>query len=165
VVELIERAEIGLQGSGINALIGQRVAAGMWGWTLKPILASSPARASSLAKPDGVNDHNARNTSLLTTFSGLVRAADLIGQLADINYLRKQPALFNEFRETGTSEKLGYKSVEDLRVDYPHFFWKMVRPYIGALRYLQITQEGKQWASNLYANVFSMEHRGQTPGP
>ena len=99
-------------------------------------------------------------------FPGLVRAADLIGQLADINYLRKQPALFNEFRETGTSEKLGYKSVEDLRVDYPHFFWKMVRPYIGdALRYLQITQEGKQWASNLYAKVFSMEHRGQTPGP
>ena len=46
------------------------------------------------------------------------------------------------------------------------FFWKMVRPYIGdALRYLQISQEGKQWASNLYANVFSMEHRGQTPGP
>jgi len=90
-------------------------------------------------------------------FPGLVRAADLIGQLTDINYLRKQPALFNEFRETGTSEKLGYKSVEDLRVDYPHFFWKM--------RYLQIIQEGKQWASNLYANVFSMEHRGQTPGP
>jgi len=87
----------------------------------------------------------------------LVRAADLIGRLTDINYLRKQPALFNEFRETGTSEKLGYKSVEDLRVDYPHFFWKM--------RYLQIIQEGKQWASNLYANVFSMEHRGQTPGP
>jgi hypothetical protein len=25
--------------------------------------------------------------------------------------------------------------------------------------------EGKQWTSNLYANVFSMEHRGQTPGP
>ena len=40
-------------------------------------------------------------------FPGLVRAADLIGQLADINYLRKQPALFNEFRETGMSDKLG----------------------------------------------------------
>jgi hypothetical protein len=37
-------------------------------------------------------------------YPGLVRAADLIGQLADINYLRKQPALFNEFRETGASE-------------------------------------------------------------
>ena len=42
-------------------------------------------------------------------FLGLVRAADLMGQLADINYLRKQPALFNEFRETGASEKLGFQ--------------------------------------------------------
>ena len=37
-------------------------------------------------------------------FPGLLRAADLIGQLADINYLRKTAALFNEFRETGTSK-------------------------------------------------------------
>src|SRR6476620_9277927 len=52
--------EIGLQCSGIDALIGQRVAAGMpWGWTLNPILASSPARASSLAKPDVCMDHHA----------------------------------------------------------------------------------------------------------
>jgi hypothetical protein len=95
---------------------------------------------------------------------GLVRAADLIGQLADINYLRKQPALFNEFRETGTSEKLGYKSVADLRDSYPDFFWQKVRPYIGdALRYLRITQEGQQWVANLYANVFSMEHRALAP--
>jgi hypothetical protein len=97
-------------------------------------------------------------------FPGLVRAADLIGQLADINYLRKQPALFNEFRETGTSEKLGYKSVADLRDNYPDFFWRTVRPWIGdALRYLRITQEGKQWVANLYANVFSMEHRSVAP--
>jgi hypothetical protein len=97
-------------------------------------------------------------------FPGLVRAADLIGQLADINYLRKQPALFNEFRETGMSDKLGYKTVADLRDSYPDFFWKTVRPYIGeALRYLRITQEGKQWVANLYANVFSMEHRTLAP--
>src|SRR6478752_7555930 len=44
-------------------------------------------------------------------FPGLVRAADLIGQLADINYLRKQTALFEEFRETGMSNKLKYNSV------------------------------------------------------
>jgi hypothetical protein len=99
-------------------------------------------------------------------FPGLVRAADLIGQLADINYLRKQPASFNEFRETGASEKLGYKSVADLRDNYPDFFWQKVRPYIGdALRYLRITQEGKQWVANLYANVFSMEHRSLAPIP
>ena len=95
-------------------------------------------------------------------FPGLVRAADLIGQLADINYLRKQTALFDEFRETGMSNKLGYNSVEDLRANYPDFFWKTVRPYIGdALRYLRVTQEGQQWIANLYANVFSIEHRNQ----
>ena len=94
-------------------------------------------------------------------FPGLVRAADLIGQLADINYLRKQAALFNEFRETGMSNKLKYNSVADLRANYPDFFWKTVRPYIGdALRYLRVTQEGQQWIANLYANVFAMEHRG-----
>ncbi len=95
-------------------------------------------------------------------FPGLLRAADLIGQLADINYLRKTAALFNEFRETGMNNKLKYNSAADLRANYPDFFWKTVRPYIvDALRYLRVTQEGQQWIANLYANVFSMEHRGQ----
>jgi hypothetical protein len=75
---------------------------------------------------------------------------------------RQQAALFNEFRETGMSNKLKYNSVADLRANYPDFFWKTVRPYIGdALRYLRVTQEGQQWIANLYANVFSIEHRGQ----
>ncbi len=92
-------------------------------------------------------------------FPGLLRAADLIGQLADINYLRKTSALFNEFRETGISEALKYKSAADVRANYPQFFWQVVRPYIDdALRYLQVTQDGKLWIATLYANVFSMEH-------
>ncbi len=92
-------------------------------------------------------------------FPGLLRAADLIGQLADINYLRKTSALFSEFRETGASKALNYNSAADLRANYPHFFWNEVRPYIeDALRYLRVTQEGKQWIANLYANVFSTEH-------
>jgi hypothetical protein len=95
-------------------------------------------------------------------FPGLLRAANLIGQLADINYLRRQPALFNEFRETGMSNRLNYNGVADLRANYPDFFWTKVRPYIGdGLRYLRITQEGQQWIANLYAHVFSVEHRGQ----
>ena len=93
-------------------------------------------------------------------YPGLVRAADLIGQLADVNYLRKIPALFAEFRETGINEKLGYRDPEDLRRAYPNFFWNAVQPYIGdALNYLRITQEGKLWVANLYAHVFSEEHR------
>ena len=94
-------------------------------------------------------------------YPGLVRAADLIGQLADVNYLRKIPSLFSEFCETGTAEKLGYRSSAELRAAYPSFFWKSVRPFItDGLRYLRVTQEGKEWIANLYAHVFSEEHRG-----
>ena len=83
--------------------------------------------------------------------------------MADINYPRKTSALFTEFRETGVSEKLGYQTAEDLRSAYPTFFWSAVHPYIGdALRYLRVTQEGKQWIANLYAHVFSEEHREAT---
>jgi hypothetical protein len=83
----------------------------------------------------------------------------LIGQLADVNYPRKIPALFAEFNEIGTNEKLGYHSPADLRAKYPEFFWTAVSPYIGdGLRYLSVTQEGKLWISNLYSHVFSQEH-------
>jgi hypothetical protein len=40
-------------------------------------------------------------------------------------------------------------------------FWQMVQPYIvDGLRYLRVTQEGRQWVANLYANVFFTEHWG-----
>ncbi len=93
-------------------------------------------------------------------YPGLLRAADLIGQMADIDYLRKCSALFQEFRETGAADKLGYATADDLRTAYPRFFWHGVRPYIGdALGYLRVTQEGKVWINNLYANVFVQEHQ------
>ena len=99
-------------------------------------------------------------------YPGLLRAADLIGQLADVNYLRKTPALFAEFRETGINEKLGFRNPEDLRSAYPRFFWNKVKPYIGdASDYLRVTQEGKFWIANLYAHVFSEEHRSALRTP
>lgn len=97
-----------------------------------------------------------------STFSypGLVRAADLIGQLADPHYLRKLPALFYEFQETGINEQLGYHSAYDLRTSYPLFYWGSVSRYIqDALHYLRVTQEGKQWIANLYSHVFASEHK------
>ena len=94
-------------------------------------------------------------------YPGLIRAADLIGQMADTNYIRKIPALFTEFSETGAAEKLGYKSPADLRKAYPGFFWHVVKPYItDAMRCLRVTQEGKQWLANLYSHVFAEEHSG-----
>lgn len=92
-------------------------------------------------------------------FPGLVRASDLIGQLSDLRYLRKIPALFYEFEETGVNKALGYRSPGDLRRNYPQFYWKGVYPYVqDALRYLSLTQQGQQIAANLFANVFMIEH-------
>ena len=92
-------------------------------------------------------------------YPGLVRAADFIGQLGDPNRPRKSPALFFEFEEIGKNEELGYKRPGDLHDSYAKFYWDVVSPYIQeALRYLRVTQEGKQWIANLYANVFGAEH-------
>ena len=94
-----------------------------------------------------------------TNYPGLIRAADLIGQLSDLRYLHKISALFYEFEETGMNKNLGYKTPGDLRRNYPNFYWNVVYPYIQpALYYLDLTLEGKQILANLYANVFRVEH-------
>jgi hypothetical protein len=100
----------------------------------------------------------------------LVRAADLIGQMADPYYHRKIAALYHEFVETGIAAELGYTTPFDLVDRYPEFFWKNVEPLIpDALRFLELTIEGKQWVANLYNNIFQSEHQksfiGPFPGP
>ncbi|MCA9970433.1 MAG: hypothetical protein KC425_09475 [Anaerolineales bacterium] len=92
-------------------------------------------------------------------YRGLVRAADFIGQLGDPNYLRKLPALFYEFEETGMNQKLGYRNHGDMRRGYAGFYWQEVRPFIqDALHYLRITHAGKQWIAQLHSHVFDVEH-------
>ncbi len=94
-------------------------------------------------------------------FSGLTRAADFIGQLADPGHLRKMPALFYEFEETGANRQTGYRNPGDMRSKYARFFWDTVHPYIAeAIGYLQLTQEGKQWIANLHSHIFAVEHAG-----
>ena len=98
--------------------------------------------------------------------SGSRPAADLIGQLADPNHLRKQTALFYEFLETGAVQRLGFTSAADLERRLSQFFWEQVEPYIGeALRYLELTHEGRQRITDLYAQVFTIEHARWRMGP
>jgi hypothetical protein len=74
-----------------------------------------------------------------------LRAADLIGQLADINYLRKTSALFSEFRETGISTKLNFNSAADLRANYPHFSGR----WYGLILWMPcVTFESRKRANN-----------------
>jgi len=100
-----------------------------------------------------------------TDYPALLRASDLIGQLADLNYMRKVSGLFAEFEETGMNKKLGYTSSAALRAAYPKFFWSVVSPYVSdALSYLRMTQEGKLWVANLYSHIFAEEHNLPTLG-
>lgn len=102
------------------------------------------------------DDEAHRDTSGL---GGLLRAADLIGQLGDPNYLRKIPALFYEFVETGAAERVGYTSPGQMRRKFSQFYWNMVLPYVkDAMRYLRVTQDGKLWVGRLHSHVFDTEH-------
>ena len=92
-------------------------------------------------------------------YAGLLRGADLIGQLADPDYLRKLPALFHEFEETGANKFTGYKNVQDIHEGYPNFYWNMVhRHIVPSIEYLRVTREGRLWEASLYANIFAEEH-------
>ena len=96
----------------------------------------------------------------------LVRAADLIGQIADPFYHRKINGLYHEFNESGFAESLGYSNPMDLMEQFPNFFWSQVQPLIGpALRHLEQTMEGKQWVAQLYNHVFQVDHRASCLGP
>lgn len=100
------------------------------------------------------------------TLPALVRAADLIGQMADPFYHRKINGLYHEFVETGLASKLGYSSAMDLMEQFPEFFWSQVQPLIGpALAHLEQTMEGKQWVAQLYNHIFQAEHRTSCLGP
>jgi hypothetical protein len=98
--------------------------------------------------------------------ASIVRAADLIGQLGDPNYLRKANALYHEFEEVGINRQLGYDSPADIVHRYPQFYWNSVAPHIQTeIRYLNMTSKGRQWIANLYGNVFRAEREISLSGP
>lgn len=106
------------------------------------------------------------NDSLMEEEGLLLRAADLIGQLGDPNYLRKSNALFYEFEETGLNKQLGYATPADIVYQYPRFYWDNVAPQIeAAIRFLNVTSRGRQWIASLHGNVFRAEREMHLSGP
>ena len=96
----------------------------------------------------------------------LLRAADLIGQLGDPHYLKKANALYYEFEEIGLNEQLGFKTPADLVEKYPQLFWETISPQIQlAVKFLNITSNGRRWIASLYSNVFRAERELSLSGP
>lgn len=121
------------------------------------------ARAIELTRFPVPNDDDHAETD---TEAGLVRSADLIGQLADPRHPQKLHALFYEFSETGVAAQLGLTSPADLVETYPQFFWNAVEPFVGdAINYLNLTSEGRQWIANLHNHLFAVEHKRLPAGP
>ena len=88
----------------------------------------------------------------------LLRAADLIGQLGDPRYLYKANALYCEFEEIGLNRQLAYESPADVVDLYPQFYWNNVSRHVQtAIRYLSVTESGRQWIANLYSNIYRAE--------
>jgi hypothetical protein len=97
-------------------------------------------------------------------YPGLVRGADLIGQLSDPRYLYKLAAVFYEFEEIGFNESTGYLRPGDLLWSYPRFFENSVAPYIaGPLTCLKATEEGREIITQLYANLDEARQQEITP--
>lgn len=87
-------------------------------------------------------------------YPGLVRGADLIGQLSDPRYLHKLAAVFYEFEEIGFNSNTGYQKPGDLLNAYPSFFEKNVAPFIPeSVRYLEQTKDGREILASLYRNL------------
>jgi hypothetical protein len=101
----------------------------------------------------------ATDSTVGSDWPGLVRGADLIGQLADPDYIRKLPALFHEFEETGANQRLGHKTPDDLREQYPSFYWNFVSVHVqNSIDYLKVTRMGRKWLASLRATIFAAQH-------
>ena len=106
------------------------------------------------------------NDDLVEEEGLLLRAADLVGQLGDPNYLKKSNALFYEFEEIGLNKTLGYDTPADVVDKYPQIYWNNVAPQIQtAIRYLNVTSSGRQWIANIHSNVFRAERELSLSGP
>lgn len=88
-------------------------------------------------------------------FSGLVRAADLIGQMASPQYLKKMWHLYHEFSETGALQQQPFDSVDGMRRFYPQFYDNVAGPLVqDAIHLLELTMEGRMIVASLYYNLY-----------
>ena len=102
------------------------------------------------------------------SYPGLLRAAQVIGAIADPDFSMKMTRLWLEMRECGLHTKLGFHTVSALRDNYPHFFWSMLHPLIPeGMELLTYTGSGRLWLANMHAHVLLEEHRegGASPAP
>jgi hypothetical protein len=94
------------------------------------------------------------------TYPGLLRAAQVIGTVADPDFRLKIKRLMLELTESGLTDQLEVASVEGFVAGYPKLFWTVLHPRIAAgMALLKYTGEGRVWLADLQAHVLRQENR------
>jgi hypothetical protein len=89
-----------------------------------------------------------------TTFPGLLRAAHLIGSIADPDFDIKAKPLMVELEESGMTKLLGYADIAAFRVGFQDLFWLSMYPLVAdGLKLLDLTGEGREFVAHLHAHL------------
>lgn len=93
------------------------------------------------------------------SYPGLLRAAHLIGAVADPYFFHKLKPLTLEMEESGILGLLGFKDVVEFRANYTELFWTTLAPVIrDGAALLEYTTPGRLWLSSMRSHLLREEH-------
>ena len=88
------------------------------------------------------------------SYPGLLRAAHLIGSIADPDFNLKTKSLLVELEESGMTQLLGYADIAAFRAGFNDLFWLSMYPLIAdGLKLLDLTGEGRELVAHLHAHL------------
>ena len=88
------------------------------------------------------------------TYPGLLRAAHLIGSIADPDFNIKTKSLLVELEESGMTKLLGYSDIAAFRAEFQDLFWLSMYPLVAeGLKLLDLTGEGRELVTHLQAHL------------
>ena len=88
------------------------------------------------------------------TYPGLLRAAHLIGSIADPDFNIKTKSLLVELEESGMTQLLGYSDIAGFRAGFQDLFWLSMYPLVAeGLKLLDLTGEGRELVTHLQAHL------------
>ena len=97
-----------------------------------------------------------------TNYPGLLRAAHLIGAVADPDFVLKTKPLMLELEESGMASMLGFEDVDAFRRGFRDLFWKTIYPLAaGGMKLLNLTGEGRELVTHLHAHLLVEQPNGK----
>lgn len=88
------------------------------------------------------------------SYPGLLRAAHLIGTVADPEFNIKTKPLLVEMEESGMTGLLGYADIAAFRDGFKELFWTTIHPLVAdGMKLLKLTGEGRELVANLHAHL------------